>query len=253
MRKVILTFSFLALVSMKSFAQSKMIAHRGSWKNTEVPQNSLASLQHASAQQAWGTEFDVHLTKDDVLVVNHDNDFMGLDIATSTYEELLALKHPNGERIPTAEEYLREGMNQKGLKLIYELKTNRLGTERTLKAAELSVELVHRLKAQKQVEYIAFSYDASLKIRELDKRAKIHYLNGDKSPQELKQANLSGLDYHHSVYRKNPEWIKEAKALKLKTNVWTVNKEEDMNYFLAQKIDFITTDQPELLNNLLKK
>src|SRR5690606_39364410 len=97
-------------------------------------------------------------------------------------------------------EYLREGLKQKKTKLIYELKTNKLGTERTLKAAELSVALVKWLKAEKQVEYIAFSYDACLKLKELDKKAKVHYLNGDKSPQEIKAAGLSGLDYHLSRF-----------------------------------------------------
>ena len=252
MKKSAFLLAIICLLSIASFAQPKMIAHRGSWKNTEVPQNSLASLQHAIKQKAWGSEFDVHLTKDNILVVNHDNDFYGLDIATSTYEELLAIKHPNGEPIPTAEEYILEGLKQKKTKLIYELKTNRLSTERTLKAAELSVQLVHKLKAKKQVEYIAFHYDACLKIRELDKKAKIHYLNGDKSPSDLKQANLNGLDYHYNVYKKNPTWISDARSLKLKTNVWTVNSEEDMRYFIDHKIDYITTDEPELLNSLLK-
>ncbi|MFD1771869.1 glycerophosphodiester phosphodiesterase family protein [Sphingobacterium suaedae] len=253
MRKTVVVLTLLSAIHFASFAQTQMIAHRGAWKNTQAPQNSLASLDKAVEQEAWGSEFDVHLTKDDVLVVNHDHDFYGLDIATSTYEELLTKKHPNGEQIPTAEAYLKEGLKQQGTKLIYELKTNKLGTERTLKSAEMAVALVQKLKAGKQVEYIAFSYEACLKLHELDKKAKVHYLNGDKSPEEIKKAGLSGLDYHLSVYKKNPSWIAEAKKLKLKTNVWTVNREDDMRYFMEQRIDYITTDEPELLNTLLKK
>ncbi|TYR34474.1 glycerophosphodiester phosphodiesterase [Sphingobacterium phlebotomi] len=253
MKTTLVILTLITVVHMGAIAQTEMITHRGAWKNTEVPQNSLASLNKAIEQQAWGSEFDVHLTKDDVLVVNHDQDFYGIDIATSTYEELLAKKHPNGESIATAEEYLKEGLKQKKTKLIYELKTNKLGTERTLKSAELAVALVKKLKAEKQVEYIAFSYDACLKLKELDKKAKVHYLNGDKSPQEIKAAGLSGLDYNQSVYKKHPEWIGEAKKLKLKTNVWTVNREDDMHYFIDQKIDYITTDEPELLSRVLKK
>ncbi|HLS95298.1 glycerophosphoryl diester phosphodiesterase [Sphingobacterium allocomposti] len=253
MKKTLVVLTLLSAIHFASFAQTQIIAHRGAWKNTKVPQNSLASLNKAVEQKAWGSEFDVHLTKDDVLVVNHDQDFYGMDIATSTYQELLSKKHPNGESIPTAEAYLREGLKQKGTKLIYELKTNKLGTERTLKSAEMTIALVKKLKAEKQVEYIAFSYDACLKLRELDKKAKVHYLTGDKAPEELKRANLSGLDYHLSVYKKNPSWINEAKKLKLETNVWTVNNEEDMRYFIEQNIDYITTDEPELLNTILKK
>src|SRR5690606_4997838 len=240
MKKTLGILTFLTVVHFGVIGQTEMIAHRGSWKNTKVPQNSIAALNKSIEQKAWGSEFDVHLTKDDVLVVNHDQDFYGIDIATSTYEDLLAKKHPNGESIPTAEEYLKEGLKQKGTKLIYELKTNKLGTERTLKSAEMTIALVKKLKAEKQVEYIAFSYDACLKLRELDKKAKVHYLTGDKAPEELKRANLSGLDYHLSVYKKNPAWINEAKKLKLETNVWTVNNEEDMRYFIEQNIDYIT-------------
>lgn len=252
MKATLTTLTLGALMSAGAIAQTQMIAHRGAWKNMDAPQNSLESLNKAITLKAWGSEFDVHLTKDNVLVVNHDQDFYGIDIATATYEELLTKRHPNGEHIPTAEEYIKEGLKQNKTKLIYELKTSKLGTERTLKTAELSVALVEKLKAEKQVEYIAFSYDACLKLRALDKNAKIHYLNGDKSPQELKQAGLSGLDYHLSVYKKHPTWIVEAKRLKLKTNVWTVNQEENMRYFIDQKIDYITTDEPELLNLLLR-
>jgi len=241
------------ITASSAMAQTRAIAHRGAWKNMKSPQNSLASLRHAVAQNVWGSEFDVHLTKDGVLVVNHDADFYGLDIATSTYAELLARQHPNGEKIPTAEEYLKEGLRQKGTKLIFELKTSKLGKQRTLEAAALSVALVAKLKARKRVEYIAFDYDACLKIRELNKKAMVHYLNGDKSPMELKNVGLSGFDYHRSVLRSNPDWIPQAKNLQLKSNVWTVNSEEDMRYFIDRNIDFITTDEPERLMKLIQK
>lgn len=248
-------FSFLILVfaAQLSAQSTKMITHRGAFQNTGHPENSIASLKAAAEQGAWGSEFDVHLTKDDELVVNHDPNFYGIDIATSTYDELLAKKHPNGENIPTAEEYLKEGKKHKKMKLIYELKTNKLGVDRTLEAARKSVALVKKLKLRKQVEYIAFSWEACLEIKKLDKKAKVHYLSGDKSPQEIKDAGLDGLDYHFKVYKDNPTWIKESKDLKLKTNVWTVNSKEDMEYFIGEGIDYITTNEPELLNTLLGK
>lgn len=240
-------------IGFSATAQTKIIAHRGAWKNTEVPQNSLASLREAIQQKAWGAEFDVHLTKDDVLVVNHDHDFYGIDIATATYAELLTKKHPNGEAIPTAEAYLKAGLAQKGTKLIYELKSSKAGKERTLKAARMSVDLVKKLHAEKLVEYILFDYDASVEIKALAPTAKVHYLNGDKSPQEIKAAQLDGIDYNVGVFKKNPNWIQEAKGLKLKTNVWTVNTEDDIQYFIKQGVDYITTDEPELVNKLLVK
>lgn len=253
MKKQVLLVAMTMILHVGLFAQTSIIAHRGAWKNTKVPQNTIASLEHAISQNLWGSEFDVHLTKDDVLVVNHDHDFHGLEIEELTYQELLAKKHDNGESIPTVEEYLKAGLKQKGTKLIYELKTSQLGKERTLKTVELSLAIVKKLKAESIVEFIAFDWDACLKFRELDKKVKVHYLNGDKSPAEVKAAKLTGVDYHYSIFQKNPTLIKEFKALKLKTNAWTVNKEEDMKFLIDQKIDFITTDEPELLKTVLNK
>jgi glycerophosphoryl diester phosphodiesterase len=253
MNKLSILGIMLCLSILVQAQQTQIIAHRGAWKNTKSPQNSIAALRDAIAQEVWGAEFDVHLTKDDVLVVNHDNDFQGIDIATSTYQELLAKQHPNGEQIATAEAYLQEGIKQSKTKMIFELKTNRLGVDRTLKSAEMAFDLVKKLRAESLTEFIAFSYDACLHFRALDKNISIHYLNGDKSPQQIKDANLTGIDYHLSVFKKNTDWITVAKTLGLKTNVWTVNKEEDMNYFIDSGVDYITTDEPEHLHTLIKK
>lgn len=239
-------------VSAAQFNQNQVIAHRGAWKVEELPQNSIASLERAVELGCAGSEFDVHLTKDDVLVVNHDNDYYGIDIATATYAELLAKKHPNGEPIPTAEAYLREGMKQKKTKLIYELKTSKLGKERTLHSADLTVQLVKKLGAEAWVEYIAFDYDACKRIIERDSKAKVYYLNGDKTPAEAKKDGLFGLDYHFNVYKKNPTWIREAKNLGLVVNVWTVNTQEEMTNLLDQDVEFITTDQPALLLDVIR-
>src|SRR5690606_18575597 len=157
----------LILISNLGLAQSnknQVIAHRGAWKTDNLPQNSIASLIRAGELKCYGSEFDVHLTKDDVLVVCHDHDFYGMDIEKSTYQELLQKKHPNGESIPTAKEYLLAGKKHKGTKLIYELKASRISKERTLKAAELAVNLVRDMGVSKLVEYIYFDYDALKKI-----------------------------------------------------------------------------------------
>lgn len=250
------TLSFIFCLSMLtvSYAQTtKIVAHRGAWKHTNAPQNSIAALQEAIKANYWGSEFDVCLTKDDVLVVNHDNDFKGVDIATTDYQTLVLQKLSNGEKLPTAEEYMRAGIHQKKTHMVFEIKTNNLGVERTLKSTELSYNLVKKLKALDQTVFISFSYDACLLLRKLDKKVKIQYLGSDKTPQDLYNDHIYGMDFHYGVYQNNPSYIKEAHAKKMQTNVWTVNDTEKMNYFIEQKIDYITTDEPELLQQILKK
>jgi len=245
---LLLTVTFTAMAKKP---KTKVIAHRGVWKYTNLPQNSIASLDAAIKLGCYGSEFDVHITKDNVLVVNHDPDFYGIKIATATYQDLLAKKHPNGESIPTLEEYLKEGMKQKKTRLILEIKTS-TSKERTLKNAEMCVAAVQKLKADKLVDYIMFDFDAGKRVAELVPHANIAYLNGDLSPSEVKKAGYNGIDYHFSVFDKHPDWIAEAKKEGVSINVWTVNKKEDMQKFINEKVDFITTNEPELVFDVLK-
>ncbi|MFP5437681.1 MAG: glycerophosphodiester phosphodiesterase [Bacteroidia bacterium] len=254
--KKLLSFSAALLFTATGFAQFNkniVVAHRGAWKTHNLPENSIASLRQAVAEGCHGSEFDVHLTLDNVLVVNHDHDFYKLDIEKSTYAELLTKKHPNGESIPTLEAYLKDGMNQKTTKLILEIKTSRISPERALEVADATVAMVKKLKAQKWVEYICFGWEVGIRIHELDTKAKVQYLTGDKTPAEAKAAGYTGLDYHFSVYKEHPQYIGEAHKLGLTINAWTVNDRAEMETLIAQKVEYITTNEPELLFEVIKK
>lgn len=251
---LILMAGLSSCVTEKStFHQNKVIAHRGAWKTQNLPQNSLASLQQAIDIECEGSEFDVWMTADGELVVNHDADYEGLVIEKVTYEQLMTKRLSNGEKIPTAEEYIRKGITQTGTKLIFEIKPSKVSKERGLELAEKSVALVRELGAQKWVDYITFDYDMGLKVIELDPEANVAYLNGDKKPSELKKDGFFGLDYNIRVIREKPHWIQECKNLDLTVNVWTVNNKEDMQWLLEQDVDFITTDEPEMLLELVKR
>ncbi len=249
--KSILLIAIL-VVATQSQAQTKVIAHRGAWKSQNLPENSIASLNHAIQLNCFGSEFDVHLTKDDVLVVNHDKDFYGIDIERSTYQELLSKKHPNGESIPTLEAYLREGMKQHKTRLVLEIKSSIIDKARTLKTTEMTVAMVNKLKAQKLVDYICFDYDAGKLIHQLAPKADVAYLNGDITPDQAKKDGYTGIDYHFNVFKEHPDWIKEAHNIGLSVNVWTVNTDDDIRNALNQKVDYITTNEPERVFELIK-
>lgn len=238
--------------SQGSFHKNSVIAHRGAWKANGLPQNSIASLNEAVRLQCEGSEFDVWMTADGVPVVNHDADFLEMPIETTSFKELRSKKLPNGEKIPTVKEYLKRGMKQTGTKLIVEVKPSKISVARSEELATKCVAIVKDMKAEKWVDYITFSYEAGKKIIELDPRANVAYLNGEKSPAELKKAGFFGFDYNIRIVRAKPEWIKEAQELGLTVNVWTVNNPEDMQWLLDQKVDFITTDEPELLFSLIQ-
>ena len=103
-------------------------------------------------------------------------------------------------------------------------------------------------------EYITFSQHATKEfIRLAPKGTPVYYLTGDLTPKELKAWGCAGPDYHFSVFQKHPEWIKECHDLGMKVNAWTVNEAKDMEWLISQGVDFITTNEPVVLEEILKK
>ena len=234
------------------FIRNSVIAHRGAWKNTGATENSIAALQHAIRLGCQGSEFDVHMSVDSVLVINHDPTIQGQTIYTSSSEKLLALKLPSGENMPSLESFIKAGMTQNNTKLILEIKPT-INKERALQLTKKVMDLVIKLKAQAWIDYISFDYAICIELMRLDPYSRVAYLNGDKTPEMLAADKFWGLDYNQSVYQKNPDWIAQAKQKGLTINVWTVNDPALLNSFLDQKIEFITTNEPELLLKMINK
>ncbi|MBL0740773.1 glycerophosphodiester phosphodiesterase [Chryseolinea sp. Jin1] len=234
------------------FIRNKVVAHRGAWKNTGATENSIAALNHAVALGCEGSEFDVHMSADSLPVIHHDPSIQGVSIAKTTSDVLLALKLSNGETLPTLENYLKAGQQQNKTRLILEIKASELGKESSIALTRKIMSIVERLRAQGWVDYISFDYDVCLEVMKLAPYAHVQYLTGDKTPAELVAAKFSGLDYHFSIYQKNPDWIRDALSKKLIVNVWTVNDKTLMENLLALHVDLITTNEPELLLSLIK-
>lgn len=233
------------------FSDNIVVAHRGAWKKNSLPENSIASLREAVRLGCTGSEFDVHLTADDSLVVNHDDSYFGSKIGNTTYAALAVHKLSNGESLPLLEDYLTEGMKQHKTMLVLELKPSSVSKERGIQSAEKMMALVKKLKAEPWMMYISFDYDILKKIIELDPQAKTAYLNGEKSPLEVKRDGVWGVDYHLGIFNKHPDWIQEAKANQVNLNVWTVNAAADLQFFIDKQFNYITTNEPELLFTLL--
>ena len=243
----------LAICALSAFAQPKVVAHRGYWRTDGSAQNSIASFQKAAEIGCWGSEFDVWLTADGVPVVFHDATVEGIRIEDTTYATLMNIRLKNGEFIPTLQQYLTEAQRWPDCRLIFEVKPHR-NEKRDFRISELVVELVEMLNLADRTDYISFSKNACKKIHELAPNAKVAYLNGDLSPQEIKDMGLTGIDYNMGVFDKHPDWPLEAKKLGIEVNVWTVDGEESLKRFAEMPgIDIITTNDPEILINLIKK
>ena len=55
-----------------SFLKQNLIAHRGIFDNEKVPENSIKAFMNA-VNKKYIIEFDIHLTKDNKIVVFHDD------------------------------------------------------------------------------------------------------------------------------------------------------------------------------------
>lgn len=260
MRFIFIVLSFISFNSCKStkvdtiaFAKNPVIAHRGAFKAHNLPENSIAALKYAIELGCAGSEFDVRMTSDTVLVVTHDPHFKGLIIEDTPYSQLSKHKLSNDEPLPTLRDFLIAGMdNNRSTGLVCEIKPSKMEGRNAI-MAEKVLDLVSELKAESYMSYyISFSDELLKRIIEINPKAKTQLLDGSMSPVALNDAGISGLDYAANIYKKNPEWIKNAKSLNLKLNVWTINKSDDMDWYLNEGFDYITTNEPELLFERVK-
>ncbi len=229
----------------------KIIAHRGCWQTPNYPQNSLASLQRAIDLGIYGSELDVWITKDGVAVLNHDPTINGINIENSNYSALKDARLSNGEPIPTLADCIDIVKRQKQTKLIMEIKPHST-TENENRAVETVLKLVNDNKVTDLVDYISFSQNICRGLIANNPKNRVAYLNGNIDPETLKTEGYWGLDYSSSILKINSTWVQIARNLELKTNVWTVNTTADFEYFISMGVDFITTDYPHNLKELLE-
>ncbi len=247
MKNFILGLAVFSTIMMN--AQTQIIAHRGYWQTTpSTSENSLKALENAQNLKIYGSEFDVRMTKDGVLVINHDEHHGNLEISETTFAELEKMKLSNGENFPTLKDYLKQGKKDKALKLIVEIKPAKT-PELENELVKKTIQIVKEAKLDSQSEFISFSLNVCKEIKKVDPTFKVQYLEGNLSPQQIKAEGLDGIDYHYSVFEKNPTWIAQANALGLITNSWTVNDIEVSNKLKSQGIDFITTNIPDKLKD----
>lgn len=234
----------------------KIAAHRGFWKNhaAKNAENSVKSLELAQANAFWGSEFDVHLTKDNVVVVFHDDDIDGKPIHSCNYDEIKNHTLSNGEKLPTLEDYLEQGTKSSKTMLVLEIKEQ----ESNLRTIVLTKKCMEILKEKKlydpsRVMFISFNLAACKYVAKYAPQFTNQYLNGDIAPKHLKQLGINGLDYEFDVLDKNPNWIKQAHKYGMSVNVWTVNTKENLQRMIDLGVDCITTNEPLLLRSMLQE
>lgn len=234
--------------------RTAIVAHRGYWNCAAAgfAENSLASLREAQAEGFWGSECDVHLTSDDIVVVHHDATIRGRRIHVNSFDSFSPHRLKNGEPLPTLDEYLVQAKESGRTVLVIELKPQE-NAAREDKLVELTLKALREqgLYLPERINFISFSKHICELIAKQCPEFTNQYLNGDLSPEQLAAAGINGLDYEQSVIYREPSIVARAHTLGMSVNVWTVDKAKDLRFFIQLGVDAITTNEPMLLRELL--
>lgn len=244
--------------AIRQNGKTAIVAHRGFWNCEQAgfSENSMASLKAAQDAGLWGSECDIHLTSDGKVIVNHNPDVDGMKIAEHTFAELSACKLPNGETRPSFEEYVAQAKKCKKTMLIVEVKiqpTKEAEDELVDKTVQILKD--YGMFSPKRVLFISFSDNVCDKIAAEYPKFINQYLTSDKktdkNPAQYAARKINGIDYQYKLFNKHPEWVKDAKALGMSVNAWTVNDEENIKKMIDLGVDAITTNEPLLVRKLL--
>lgn len=240
--------------------RSLNIAHRGF--SAKYPENTMTAFEKAVEAGCDGIETDVQLTKDNVLVLCHDET---LDRTTNntgfisqyTYKELKSMdfgikfgdKFKN-TTIPTLEELLSY-CKEKSVYLNLELKNSIILYEGL---EEMVIKKIHDYDLSQSVILSSFNHYSMVKCKTIDNNIKtgLLYESGLYKPQIY--AEYVGADALHphflSVIHKTV--VNDIKSKDILINAYTVNDEKYMKVLIDLGIDGIITNYPDKLSTLLK-
>lgn len=232
---------------------TQIMAHRGS-KGTH-PENTLAAFKEAVTVGADGIELDVHLTKDQQLVVIHDETIDRTTNGEGVVQELTLneiQKYDAGswfasefaqEKVPSLKEVLLllHQLDYPGT-LNIELKTDQINYPDIEKKL---AELMQSESWSFSYLYSSFNFDSLAQVNQFDpdhEKALIMYKSAERVQQAIEAPFIQALHPYIGWMKEFPESVGETDKC---FRPWTVNEPEDIQYALKQNYGAIITDYPE--------
>ena len=244
---------------------TEIVAHRGA--SHDAPENTMSSVLLAWEKECDLAEVDVHLTKDNEIVVIHDKDTkrtagVKLKVKKSTLAELRRLDFGSwkdqkyaGERISTLAEVLPT--IPEGKRLVVEIKCTGPIVEKLEEV--LKVSQIDR----QQIVVVSFDYEIvkRFKARNKDmvvmwlKKIKKGFLTGIYRPsaeyiiEKALNAGLDGVDVK-AVDIVNASFVRKVKEAGLQLYVYTVDDIDHAKELIRLGIDGLTTNRPGLMREV---
>jgi glycerophosphoryl diester phosphodiesterase len=232
--------------NLENIEDVKLTAHRGF--SGIAPENTLVAFEKAGEYGFYATDCDVHLTKDGVWVIYHDDNIFRLtngykNIEDATYEELQQYVIDNGvnvdnypnQKIPTLEEYL---VICKDMKIIPQIEIKNGSKE---KLQEI-LDLLQKYELKENAIIISFKGEMIKKVRELDAKIELWYLVEEITEENIKisKDNNYKLAFNHK--KNDEEVIKKAIGQGLTLCAWTVDDLTVLEELYNLGVKFITTN-----------
>lgn len=227
-------------------------AHRGA--SGYCPENTLISFQKAIDMKANGIELDIQLTKDNQIVVCHDETIDRTSNGTGfvkdyTLAELKALNfnktHPEYEHaeLPTMKEVF-ELIKPSDLTINIELKT---GVFFYPHIEEMILALTKKMGMEDRVIYSSFNHYSIVKIKELDPSARTAFLYSDGPIDMPDYAKKYGVDALHPAFYniQYPDFMEDCKKYGIEVNVWTVNEPQYWDACGKYGVHAVITNYPD--------
>lgn len=231
----------------------QVAAHRGDPQI--APENSLSGIKSAIEKKVDAVEIDVMLTKDRVVILNHDATLQRVaGVATKvnemTYEQVSKVDFKSrfpgefiGEKIPTLDKVLEE-VKEENIILIIDLKP----ADSSGELANKVVDLIEKHEIENHTYVQAFDYNSLREIRNRNSDIKIGQI------LYVSAGSLADLDVDFYTIRQtmlSERFIKNARKQNREVWVWTVNIERNMREVLKYDIDGIITNYPEKVQSML--
>lgn len=235
-----------------------IFAHRGA--SAYAPENTLPAFELAADMKAFGVELDVHLTKDGVLVVTHDDEISRVSdgkgfVRDLTFDELrsynfAAKSEKFGKvQIPTLDE-VYELLSSRGLYCNVEIKPSTPGiVKKTLDCAA-----AHGMR--EKVIYSSFDHWNLTAALEYDSKAFVAPLYGAQIVKPADYAALFGaraIHPHYAQILNHPEIVARANEIGIRIHPWTVDDPEAIKKLCDLNVGAIITNKPDVALEIASK
>lgn len=230
----------------------KIIAHRGA-SALAKHENTLEAFNIAIQIGADMVEFDIRSTKDNVMVVFHDDNIDGKRLKELTYKQLNKIAGTMNYHVPTLEQVLDICRG----KIYLDIELKEAGYEGRI------IEAVKSRYAYNEYSMKSFDRKAVENIRKLDRNIKTGLLVGkekatvaERVREYFSEGSMKRLDCDFvSPYYKMMTWgfLFRMKKKHLEVYPWTVNKEKSIRRLIRKNIDGIITDRPDIAIQLVKE